>query len=378
MNKPPADRKPVTIMIASPPTRSFAALLSLIALSWSCGSDQHGQPGGPVETAAGGGGSGPDGGGGSQATGGQGGSEVVFNEGFIGGPCDADADCDYEGGFCLPQEDGFPGGFCSLDCDQFCPDEEGMVTTFCTEPKQMGTSASEGLCTTRCDYGLSPSGCRTGYQCKLLSRYQEADVEVYACVPGDDDPFVLGECHQELLARGVAFSPAVNPLDSPEGQPNLVCDIIDPVWLQPVLAGVAFRPSSLDNDPKTMFTACPHALAMLNSAEVLAEAGVSDLVHYGIYNCRVIANTTTISQHGLANALDIAGLKLAGGGYYSVLSDWEKAQPNPKTEGGKLLHSFGQAVYDQQIYNIILSPDYNDAHADHLHCDLTPGSHYFK
>ncbi|MBI4702593.1 MAG: extensin family protein, partial [Deltaproteobacteria bacterium] len=235
-----------------------------------------------------------------------------------------------------------------------------------------------GLCTVRCDYGQSPTGCRPGYQCTTVSRFSEPGTVVYACVPGDDHPFVLSACHQELLARGVGFCPALSPDESPEGLPGVVCEIEDPIWISPVLAGVAFRPMGIGEEPEAVFTACPHGLAMLGAAEILAGLGVNDVVHLGVYNCRVIAGTETLSQHGLAMAIDYALVQVEGGPLYSVLEDWEKNQPSPKTEGGKLLRAFAQTMFDQGVYNIILTPDYNEAHADHFHCDLTEGAHYFK
>lgn len=358
---------------------SASALIFFVA----CSSDQSGTPGSAVDDSddaagAGGGttavtvGVGGSGGGGGEV------ADIVINEGFIGGPCESNADCDYDGGFCLTDAEGFPDGMCSLDCGQFCPDEDGMVTTFCTEPDALDTTADEGLCTIRCDYGQSPSGCRTGYQCQIVSRYAEPETETYACVPGDDDPFELGPCHDALIERGVAFSPAVSPMDSPEGQPQITCDIEDPIWIEPYLADVAFRPSSMDNDPKAIFTSCPHGIAMHDAAEVLATQGATDLVHYGVYNCRTIAGTSTLSQHGLANAIDIAGIQWADEGYFSILGDWEKDTANPSTTGGQLLKTFVETIFDALIYNIILTPDYNEAHADHFHCDLTEGSHFLQ
>src|SRR5262245_60832403 len=54
-----------------------------------------------------------------------------INAGFIGGGCGSDADCDYEGGTCLDDGDGFPGGMCTAPCALYCPDMAGAVTTFC-------------------------------------------------------------------------------------------------------------------------------------------------------------------------------------------------------------------------------------------------------
>ncbi|MEO7328802.1 MAG: extensin family protein [Minicystis sp.] len=327
-------------------------------------------------TSSGDGGAGVGGGTGVGGAGGSGGGGEIppINEGFIGGPCESNADCAYMDGFCLPEAKGFPGGMCSLDCALFCPDKEGAVSTFCAEPAALGTMSTEGLCTTRCAYGLSPSGCREGYQCQAVPRHDQPATVVYACVPGTDDPFPLSACHKELLARGIGFAPAMSPKDHPDGHPELLCDIEDPVWITPILHGVSYRPTSVDNDPSPLFVACPMALAIDRASEMLAERGGTDLVHLGTYNCRVIAGTASLSEHGLARALDIAGVRLAGGSTFTVLTDWEKDQPAPTTTAGKFLKELVKSYHEDKVFNIILTPDYNAAHADHFHCDLTPGS----
>ena len=335
----------------------------------------HGDPG---AGAAGFGGAAGGTGVGGFGQGGGGGSGPEINQGFIGGPCASDDDCAYEGGYCLTEDEGFPGGMCSADCVDLCPDEPGAVWTFCVNPAALGTVAADGLCTIRCDYGQSPTGCRAGYQCQPFERHEEPEKVMYVCVPGDDDPFQLSACHEQMLAKGIGFCPAVNPLDSPDGHPELVCDIEDPVYLDPILHDVAYRPGSADEDAVPIFTACPHALAMAGAAQVAAAAGVEDIIHWGVYNCRVIAGTSTISQHGMANAIDFAGFHMAAGPTYTVLADWEQYQPNPTTNGGLFLYDFAHALYDQAIYNIILTPDYNEAHEDHFHCDLTPDAHFLE
>lgn len=367
-------------------TAKFSFVLIILS---GCSLKLGGVPGGDAQSGGGGsasvagvGGSSSQGGQGGQGgqSSGQGGSQPSINVGFIGGPCQSDMDCDYEGGRCLGADLGFPEGMCSLDCSKYCPDADGMVTTFCATPEGLGTTpsdsaASEGLCTTRCDYGQSDTGCRAGYQCQRKSRYNEPETETYVCVPGTDDPFALNACHQDLLQRGVAFSPAVNPDDKPDGIPDVVCKIPEPVWVAGTIGSVNFRPSSPDNAPRAMLSSCENALAMAISTELMEELDISDVVHYGIYNCRVISGTKKLSQHGMANAIDIAGLKMSSGEYYTVLNDWEKDQPNPATTPGKLLYDFADGLHQDHTYNIILTPNYNEAHADHFHCDLTPGSH---
>lgn len=369
-----------SLVFCSPSARVLLGALALLAGcvveagTPGAGSDDDGAGGGATAAST----TGVGGGASSSTSTGAGGEEPVIppiNAGFIGGPCAADTDCPYEGGFCLFEAEGFPDGMCSLDCPEFCPDQEGAVSTFCVAPAALGTTADAGLCTTRCDYGQSPTGCRPGYQCQPHARFSDPEVQVYTCVPGEDAPFQLGACHQELLARSIPFTPAVNPKDRATGNQNIVCDIVDPIWIDATLSGIPFHAGSLSGAANAIFTNCNHGLAMADASEVLANAGVDAVVHYGIYNCRVIAGTSTLSQHGLANAIDIAGLRMEGGAYYTVLNDYQEGNPNPTAPGAAILRDFVETLYDDQIYNIILTPDYNAAHRDHFHCDLTPGAH---
>ena len=152
----------------------------------------------------------------------------------------------------------------------------------------------------------------------------------------------------------------------------------DPVWIDPVIHGVSFRPSSVSSEPTPLFVACPFALALERASDRLADRGATDLIHYGTYNCRVIAGTSDLSEHGLARALDIAGVRVAGGATYTVLTDWEINDPTPTTAAGIFLRELVEAYHLDKVFNIILTPDFNAAHADHFHCDLTPGADFLQ
>jgi hypothetical protein len=86
--------------------------------------------------------------------------------------------------------------------------------------------------------------------------------------------------------------------------------------------------------------------------------------HFGSYSCRRIYGRSegAWSEHSTANAVDIAGFRLADGRRISVLDDW-------KDEGAK--GRFLQEVRDGacDLFATTLSPDYNAAHRDHLHLD---------
>jgi hypothetical protein len=115
------------------------------------------------------------------------------------------------------------------------------------------------------------------------------------------------------------------------------------------------------------------------------------------YECRRRnrAATGKLSEHAFANALDIAGFKLADGRQVTVEADWphlppaeplaepaaegeeaptnDEAKPAPASERAATPEAkFLVAVRDAAcgIFTTVLSPDSNTAHHAHLHFDL--------
>lgn len=87
--------------------------------------------------------------------------------------------------------------------------------------------------------------------------------------------------------------------------------------------------------------------------------------HLGSYACRNVnsAESGRRSQHATANALDIAGFRLADGRTVSILLDWGDDTPE-----GRFLAAAHDAACG--YFNTVLGPDYNSLHANHFHLDL--------
>ncbi|MGA0533754.1 extensin family protein [Hansschlegelia sp. KR7-227] len=91
---------------------------------------------------------------------------------------------------------------------------------------------------------------------------------------------------------------------------------------------------------------------------------VARVEHLGTYACRDVAGRSgRRSQHATANAIDVSGFALAGGGAVSILADW-------RGDGAEA--RFLREVRDGAcgLFAGVLSPDYDAAHRDHLHLDL--------
>lgn len=93
--------------------------------------------------------------------------------------------------------------------------------------------------------------------------------------------------------------------------------------------------------------------------------GVSEIIHYGTYVCRPVYGRegARLSEHALANAIDIGGVHLEDGRTVTVLDGWD----GPADE-----QAFLREVRDGacRLFRAVLGPDYNPAHADHFHFDM--------
>lgn len=91
---------------------------------------------------------------------------------------------------------------------------------------------------------------------------------------------------------------------------------------------------------------------------------VARIDHFGSYSCRRLYGRASgrWSEHSTADAVDIAGFRLKDGTRITVARDW-------RGEGAKaaFLHDVRDGAC--RLFATTLSPDYNAAHADHLHLD---------
>ncbi|PZQ56046.1 MAG: extensin [Novosphingobium pentaromativorans] len=99
-------------------------------------------------------------------------------------------------------------------------------------------------------------------------------------------------------------------------------------------------------------------------AEAIFGSKVVRVEQLGTYNCRRIGGGSdgSWSEHATGNAIDISALILADGRRVTVRKGWTGS-----VEEAAFLHAIRDAACD--AFATVLSPDYNAAHADHLHLD---------
>jgi hypothetical protein len=168
-------------------------------------------------------------------------------------------------------------------------------------------------------------------------------------------------CTALLGAAGSADRPA--PARDPD---EAACSYSDGVTLRPASA------DSISYAPARVVTSCPVAAALLlwerdvvaPAAQRLLGERVTRIDHLGSYSCRRLYGRAEggYSEHATADAIDIAGFRTASGRRLSMLGDWR---------GSGRDAAFLRAVRDGAcpLFATVLSPDYNAAHADHLHFD---------
>ncbi|HWH17265.1 MAG TPA: extensin family protein [Allosphingosinicella sp.] len=168
------------------------------------------------------------------------------------------------------------------------------------------------------------------------------------------------QCRTLLSMAGVRFTPLPPRSAGPQ------CGYDDAVRFRPGGAlGIGYKPPDLG-------TSCSVAAALaLWEWHVVQPAAlkhfglrVEAIDHFGSFSCRRIYGRSegAWSEHATANAVDIAGFRLEDGTRISVLNDWEAG-------GAKaaFLREVRSGACD--LFATVLSPDYNEAHRDHLHFD---------
>ena len=166
------------------------------------------------------------------------------------------------------------------------------------------------------------------------------------------------QCAFDLKQAGVRFTPLPNQ-DHGGG-----CSSIDSVKLLDIGTPVT------NLGPMT----CPLArnfaawarYAVKPAARQYFGTEVVKIETYGTYSCRNIygGRSGRLSQHASSNAIDVAGFVLADGRRIMLDGGWK---------GDKASQDFLRALHKSACrrFGTVLSPDYNAAHYNHFHLDMS-------
>lgn len=132
--------------------------------------------------------------------------------------------------------------------------------------------------------------------------------------------------------------------------------------------GLRFNASFLASCPLAVAYAMfeRHALQPLARQHFGQE--VRQLHHLGSYACRNVRGGTRRSEHASANALDLAAVTLADGKRISLSGHWRDRHAAVNNPEALFLRELRDGAC--RFFRTVLGPDYNAAHADHLHLDM--------
>lgn len=109
--------------------------------------------------------------------------------------------------------------------------------------------------------------------------------------------------------------------------------------------------------------------AVQQAAQARLRTTVTRIESFGSFACRPLNNVAgnRMSEHGRADAVDIAAFMLANGRRISVKADWNGADPAARA----FLRDLHAAACRR--FDIVLGPEANAYHQDHLHFDMGNG-----
>lgn len=166
------------------------------------------------------------------------------------------------------------------------------------------------------------------------------------------------QCAVDLQQAGVKFTPLPNQ-DHGGG-----CSSIDSVKLLDIGTPVT------NLGPMT----CPLArnfaawveYAVRPAARLYFKTEVVKVETFGTYSCRNIygGRSGRLSQHAFSNAVDVSGFVLADGRRIMLDGGWD---------GDRSSQQFLRALHKSACrrFGTVLSPDYNAAHYNHFHLDMS-------
>ncbi|EYF04171.1 extensin family protein [Chondromyces apiculatus] len=160
-----------------------------------------------------------------------------------------------------------------------------------------------------------------------------------------------------------------------------------PVRLTGFLHGVRFVPIDAlappEKDDRTIAD-CRLVLALDDLASVLAEHQVVRAEYFSMYRRRGAGFMKRGMRHPGGRAIDLVNLVLADGKTYGVRGDFQgmrgvktcgdgAAKPRRDTPGARLWRAVVCETSALRSFNLILSPNHDWAHRDHLHMEVRSG-----
>lgn len=185
----------------------------------------------------------------------------------------------------------------------------------------------------------------------------------------------------ELRRRAIAWVPATPPLPG----------VRTPIRLMGSLHGVSIH-STLP--PAARVTSAFEildarlALSLDDFTALLEKHDIVEIVHYTMYRppAELSPDPTKQIRHPAGLAIDVGAFKKRDGRWLAVGPHWpsaigqktcgEGAREHWAPEARELVSIVCEAM-DQRIFHFMLTPDFDAAHADHVHLEIKPATRWF-
>jgi hypothetical protein len=176
--------------------------------------------------------------------------------------------------------------------------------------------------------------------------------------PVAEPPDNRAACLAGLDERHIVYE-RISMRSNPSG-----CMIDNPIKLSGALLPWE-RPGYLDCQTATVFYGFEAEVLQPLAQRFLGQQ-IKRLIGVGTYDCRLqTGGRTVLSQHGLGRAIDVHGFELADGTKLTVARDW--APRGPRRE---FLHAVAREAC--RYFKVVLGPNADKYHQDHLHLDTGP------
>lgn len=186
------------------------------------------------------------------------------------------------------------------------------------------------------------------------------------------------ECEAELLRRKLPF----------ERETEAWLGVRAPVRMTGALHGVTYRTRlSAEQRATTKWEVadCRLVLALDDFSQILVKHEIAEVIHYSMYRPPEKSHPADKDgiRHGGALALDAGKFVGTDGSVIDVDKHWngrlgaktcgEDAGPKPATAEAKKLRAILCDAVAARIFNSYLTPNYNRAHKNHFHLEITWG-----
>jgi len=126
---------------------------------------------------------------------------------------------------------------------------------------------------------------------------------------------------------------------------------------------------------------CAFALRLLRFEKVLQQEArrafgqpVARILMWASYQCRGIGGSVGMaSEHSFGNAVDIGGVVLRSGRWTTVKRHYlRRGRLRKATRYSRFWERLSKRLYREKIFSVVLTPNFDSVHHNHLHLDAAP------